>query len=106
MFQRMVSYKVSHHCKFWFSLWFLTFACSSYALSEDKEKVMHVMADSADLSQQQHKGIYTGNVELIQGTTNLRATKAITLGNEKSACCRHCEWSSRTAGPLLDNDRS
>nr|WP_231852864.1 lipopolysaccharide transport periplasmic protein LptA [Legionella longbeachae] len=45
---------------------------------------MHVMADSADLSQQQHKGIYTGNVELIQGTTNLRATKAITLGNEKN----------------------
>ncbi|ARB90841.1 lipopolysaccharide transport periplasmic protein LptA [Legionella longbeachae] len=86
MFQQMVRYSASHqYFKLWFCLWFfLTFACSSYALSEDKEKVMHVMADSADLSQQQHKGIYTGNVELIQGTTNLRATKAITLGNEKN----------------------
>lgn len=74
MFQRMVNY----------SLFFLLmFTSCSYALTEDKEKVMHVMADSADLSQQEHKGIYTGNVELVQGTTNLQAAKAITLGNKK-----------------------
>jgi lipopolysaccharide export system protein LptA len=42
------------------------------------------MADSADLSQQNHKGMYTGHVELIQGTTNLQANKAVTLGNEKN----------------------
>ena len=57
---------------------------STYALSTDKEQVMHVMADSADLSQQSHKGIYNGNVELIQGTTNLQANKAITKGNSKN----------------------
>lgn len=53
-------------------------------MTEDQEKVMHVMADSADLSQQQHKGVYTGNVSLVQGTTNLQADKAVTLGNEKN----------------------
>ncbi len=58
--------------------------CSAHALSSDKEQVMHVMADSADLSQQKHKGTYIGNVELIQGTTNLHATKAITLGDDKN----------------------
>ncbi|MGL5743101.1 MAG: lipopolysaccharide transport periplasmic protein LptA [Legionella sp.] len=75
MFQKMVNYSL-------FLLLIVT--CSAYALSEDKEKVMHVMADSADLNQQKHKGIYIGNVELIQGTTNLQATKAVTLGNEKN----------------------
>ncbi|KTC88657.1 lipopolysaccharide transport periplasmic protein LptA [Fluoribacter dumoffii] len=75
MFQRMVK------C----SLILLLMGISSvYALTEDKEKVMHVMADSADLNQQQHKGIYTGNVELVQGTTNLQAGKAVTIGNEKN----------------------
>ncbi|MBI2785925.1 MAG: lipopolysaccharide transport periplasmic protein LptA [Legionella longbeachae] len=75
MFQQMVKYSL---------IFLLIFTCSVYALSTDKEKVMHVMADSADLNQHDHKGIYTGNVELIQGTTNLHATKAVTLGNEKN----------------------
>ncbi|CAM2794259.1 OstA family protein [Legionella steigerwaltii] len=76
MFQRTVNY----------SLILLLMVTSSvlHALTEDKEKVMHVMADSANLSQQEHKGVYTGNVELVQGTTNLQATKAVTLGNEKN----------------------
>jgi len=62
----------------------LVFTAVGHALPEDKEKVMHVTADSADLSQQNHKGIYTGNVEFIQGTTNLRAANAITQGNQKN----------------------
>lgn len=57
---------------------------TGYALPSDKEQVMHVTADSADLSQQKHKGIYTGSVEFIQGTTNLRAFKAITEANHKN----------------------
>ncbi len=75
MFQRTVNYTL---------LLLFMFSSSAYALTEDKEKIMHVMADSADLSQQEHKGIYTGNVELVQGTTNLQAAKAVTLGNEKN----------------------
>lgn len=54
------------------------------ALPSDKEKVMHVVSDSADLSQQNHKGSYTGNVEFVQGTTNLHADNAITEGNLKN----------------------
>ncbi|MFT4060508.1 MAG: lipopolysaccharide transport periplasmic protein LptA [Legionella sp.] len=63
---------------------FTTVAGLVHALPSDNEKVMHVMADSANLDQQTHKGIYTGNVELTQGTSNLQATKAMTLGNEKN----------------------
>lgn len=55
-----------------------------YALDSDKQQVMHVVADSADLSQQKHKGIYTGNVQFEQGTTNLHAALAITEGNLKN----------------------
>lgn len=67
-----------------FYFFLILLASPIHALSEDKEKVMHVMADSADLNQQAHKGIYVGNVELIQGSTNLRAAQAITEGNEKN----------------------
>ena len=55
-----------------------------YALPNDKEQVMHVTADTADLNQQKHKGTYTGNVVFVQGTSNLHAANAITLGNLKN----------------------
>ncbi|MGC1181997.1 MAG: lipopolysaccharide transport periplasmic protein LptA [Legionella sp.] len=66
------------------TVFFLTYHSSVYALATDKEQVMQVMADSADLRQHEHKGAYTGNFELIQGTTNLRADTAITQGDEKN----------------------
>ena len=62
----------------------MTIAVVGYALPSDKEKIMHVMADSADLNQQNHKGTYTGNVEFVQGTTNLHAANAMTQGNPKN----------------------
>jgi lipopolysaccharide export system protein LptA len=67
-------------------LFFLTMSMTmvGYALPSDKEKVMHVIADSADLSQQNHKGTYTGNVEFVQGTTNLHASNALTQGNSEN----------------------
>ena len=65
-------------------LLFMTITIVGYALPSDKEKVMNVVADSADLSQQNHKGTYTGNVEFVQGTTNLHAANAITQGNNKN----------------------
>lgn len=69
-------------CIFWILL--LLTVRSVNALPSDKEQVMRMMADSADLSQHDHKGIYLGHVELIQGTTNIRAAKAITQGDEKN----------------------
>lgn len=56
----------------------------AYALSSDKEQVMHVTADTADLNQQKHKGTYTGNVVFEQGSSSLHAAHAITLGNIKN----------------------
>lgn len=66
------------------SFFFLLAMSSAYSLASDKEKTIHVVSDSADLSQQQHKGMYTGNVKFSQGTTNLHAEKAITEGNVKN----------------------
>lgn len=60
------------------------FITNAYALPTDKEQIMHVTADSADLSQLHHKGTYTGNVVFVQGTTNLHASEAVTEGNTKN----------------------
>lgn len=65
-------------------LLFIFMVGSSFALPSDKEQVMHVTADTADLNQQKHKGTYTGNVVFIQGTTNLHAANAVTLGTIKN----------------------
>ena len=62
----------------------LTLGVKSYALPSDNEQVMHVVADSANLSQQTHQGTYTGHVEFVQGTTNLHSSQAITQGNNKN----------------------
>ncbi|WP_298627749.1 lipopolysaccharide transport periplasmic protein LptA [uncultured Legionella sp.] len=55
-----------------------------HALPTDKEQTMHVVSDSADLSQKDHKGVYSGNVEFMQGTTNLHAADAVTQGDNKN----------------------
>lgn len=62
----------------------LVMATSAQALPTDKDQVMNVVADSANLSQQNHTGTYTGHVEFAQGTTNIHAAKAITKGNDKN----------------------
>lgn len=60
----------------------LTSTC--IALSSDREQLLKVSADSADLNQSTHQGVYEGHVEIDQGTTHLRAEKAITEANEKN----------------------
>lgn len=55
-----------------------------HALPSDREKIINVVADSASLSQQEHKGEYNGNVQFVQGTTHLHASRAITQANEKN----------------------
>lgn len=54
---------------------------AALALPDDKEKIMQVIADSADLNQHKHRGIYSGHVEFKQGTTTIQAANAITQGN-------------------------
>ncbi len=55
-----------------------------FSLPEDKQAVIQFRADSADINQTTHHGIYTGNVQLDQGSTHIRAAEAITEGNQKN----------------------
>jgi len=54
------------------------------ALPEDRLKVTQLQAGSADLNQQTHRGIYLDNVQLDQGSTHIRAARAMTEGNAKN----------------------
>ncbi|WP_019217309.1 lipopolysaccharide transport periplasmic protein LptA [Legionella tunisiensis] len=54
----------------------------SLAMPDDREKLVELSADSADLNQQTHRGEYVGEVQFDQGTTHLRAAKAITEGDK------------------------
>lgn len=63
-------------------LLFVTNLC--FALSDDRNQIMQLSAGSADLNQQDHRGIYIEDVKLDQGTTHIRAAKAVTLGNSKN----------------------
>lgn len=62
----------------------IVLSASSFALPEDQEKIMEFSADSADLNATAHRGEYIGNVEFNQGSSHLRAAKAITEGNQKN----------------------
>ena len=53
-----------------------------FALPEDRHKIAQLNANTADLNQQTHTGEYVGEVEFDQGTTHLRALRAITRGDK------------------------
>lgn len=55
-----------------------------FALSEDSKKPLLVRADYADLNQKKHLGTYLGNVCVDQGSTHIRAAKALTEGDEQN----------------------
>ncbi|MGQ3889400.1 lipopolysaccharide transport periplasmic protein LptA [Legionella sp. CNM-1927-20] len=62
-------------------------SCISFqiqALETDRAAIAQLSADSADLNQSTHRGVYIGNVQFDQGTTHLRASKAITKGNQEN----------------------
>jgi lipopolysaccharide export system protein LptA len=56
----------------------------SYALQEDNQEPLELHANTADISQKSHVGTYVGEVEFDQGTTHIRAKKAITKTNDKN----------------------
>jgi lipopolysaccharide export system protein LptA len=62
----------------------MTLWATGFALPTDKEQVVHVDADSANLSQLHHQGVYIGNVSFTQGSTNIQAAKAITKGSPQN----------------------
>lgn len=57
---------------------------NSLALPEDSKQVVHLEAGTADLNQQTHRGVFTDNVNLVQGSTHLSAAQVITVGNIKN----------------------
>lgn len=65
-------------------LMLLLISNACFALSDDREKTLELLADSADLNQQTHRGEYTGNVQLDQGTSHLRAANAVTEGSAQN----------------------
>jgi lipopolysaccharide export system protein LptA len=56
------------------------FPLTGFSLESDKKLPMVIKANSAEMNNSNHKGKFSGNVELDQGTTHLRANKAITHG--------------------------
>lgn len=60
----------------------MIFTQVGYPLPNDREKPAELSADSAILDQQGHYGEYIGHVDFLQGTTGLKAEKAITKGDE------------------------
>lgn len=56
----------------------------AYSLESDREQVIYLRADSANINNVTRKGIYKGHVELNQGTTHLRANVAKTLMDKKN----------------------
>lgn len=52
------------------------------AMPNDRDKLMTLTADRADLNQHTHRGTFDGHVQIDQGTTHLRANNAITEGDQ------------------------
>lgn len=55
-----------------------------FAMPDDRNQTAQLNANSADLNQQTHSGEYKGDVQFDQGTTHLRAVRAITKGNQQN----------------------
>lgn len=56
----------------------------AFAMPDDRNQTAELNANSADLNQQTHSGEYKGDVQFDQGTTHLRAVRAITQGNQQN----------------------
>lgn len=56
----------------------------SYALPEDRQQILQMRADQADINQETHLGVYINHVEVDQGSTHLRAAHATTEVNQKN----------------------
>lgn len=74
--------KASLKCLLMMALFFLH--STLFALESDKHALMQVSADTADLNQLTHFGVYKGNVEVNQGSTHLRANKAFTQSDKNN----------------------
>lgn len=51
---------------------------AAFALEADNQEPLELKASSADINQSEHQGTYTNGIEFDQGTTHIRADRAIT----------------------------
>lgn len=76
MYQRMGKWLFSITC-------LLGIIQVSYALPTDKDAQIFFRAESADINQQTHHGLYMGHVEVDQGSTHIRAAIVVTDGDKE-----------------------
>lgn len=55
-----------------------------FALPTDKNQILNFRANTADINQETHLGTFNDKVELDQGSTHLRASRATTEFNDKN----------------------
>ncbi|PJD93623.1 MAG: lipopolysaccharide transport periplasmic protein LptA [Legionella sp.] len=82
MYLKRTNYPAYHHTLSAAAL--LCFSQAIMALPEDSKAILLVHAGSADLNQSTHLGTYGGGVALDQGTTHIRAARALTQGNAQN----------------------
>lgn len=68
--------------KIYFGILCLLLIPCAFALPTDKEQQLFFRADSVDINQATHHGLYIGQVELDQGSTHIRAHMVITDGDK------------------------
>ena len=61
----------------------MSLTLNSYALPSDSEQEISIASDTASLNKLQGELIYSGNVELIQGSLIIQADKVTLIRNEK-----------------------
>jgi len=79
----------------WIAL--LLFSPLCIALPDDNREKMQLIAGTALLDQKTHRGIFKNGVEIDQGTTHVRASYAITEGNEKNQLIKAIIRGNQTA---------
>ncbi len=84
MNQKLANGRMNQYRLFIFGIALLGCFNSCMALTEDSQKTIQFRADSADINQSTHLGVYLGNVELDQGSTHIRAAQAQTETNQKN----------------------
>ncbi|MDF1758856.1 MAG: lipopolysaccharide transport periplasmic protein LptA [Legionellaceae bacterium] len=96
----MVKKRLKPHKKLVLTILTSAFLCTSnfcYALDTDRNEALELQADSADINQSGHVGTYTGKIEFDQGTTHIRASKAITHSNDKNQITKAVLYGDKTS---------
>ena len=70
--------------KLWMAFFIFMMTSMLWALPDDRSQPARLTANTADLNQETHTGVYTGDVQFDQGSSHLRANKAITHATKEN----------------------